>query len=214
MAIRKEEAQNATDRAAHQAGDEQHRGAHEAVDATRRMAESAADQSKRMGETAGEQGKRSAEATAEAVRNVTQFGRDQSQRTAEMAQQGVREAANMLGAAGKSYGEIAEHSRANVEAALHSGARIARGLQEMGWEVARFSQDTLRSGFKAASDILHCRSLEDVVEVQSHFVQESLDRAIDQQARLLRLSRAAADEAEQVILHRPHGAAPGAQARQ
>ncbi|GEM_PF-2719815 len=200
MAIKREDAQNAADRAAQQAINEGLHGGQEAADATRRVNETAADQSKR-----------SAESAMDATRNVAQFGREQAQRTAAAAEQGVKQAADVIGAAGKSYGEIAEHSRGNVEAAMQSSARIARGLQEMGWEVARFSQDSLRSGLRVASEMMHCRSIEDMVEVQSHFVQESLDRVLDQQTRILRLSRTTADEAEQAIVsHKREG---GAEAR-
>lgn len=196
MAIKREDAQSPAERAAQPAAGEGQRVGEEAADATRRVGEAATDQ-----------GKRTAESAAEATRNVGQFGREQAQRAADVAQEGVSEAASALDAASKSYGDIAEQSRGNMEAALHSSTRIARGLQEMGWEVARFSQDTLRSGLRVASNMMHCRSLEDVVEVQSHFVQESMDRVLDQQARLLRLSRAAADEAEQAIVshQREHG---------
>ena len=213
MAIKREDAQNAADRAAQQAINEGLHGGQETADATRRMNESAAEQGKRgtesamdatrrMSESAAEQGKRGAESAMDATRNVAQFGREQAQRGAAAAEQGVKQAADVIGAAGKSYGEIAEHSRGNMEAAMQSSARLARGLQEMGWEVARFSQDSLRSGLRAASEMMHCRSIEDVVEVQSHFVQESLDRVLDQQTRILRLSRTTADEAEQAIVSR------------
>lgn len=195
MAVKKEEAQSAADRAAQQGlgvGQEGQRAGEQAADATRRLGEESA-------RAASEEGRRTTEAAADASRNIAQFGREQAQRTAEAAEQSVREAANVLGASAKSYGEIAEQSRGSVEAVMHSSARIARGLQEMGWEVARFSQDSMRTGLRIASDMMHCRSLEDVVEVQTHFVRETMDRALDQQARLLRLSRAAAEEAEQAI---------------
>lgn len=213
MAIKKEEAQNAADRAAQQGlglAQEGNRKSEEAADATRRFGEESrrafdatAEEGRRTmqsaGQAAGEEGKRTADAAAEATRNVAQFSRDQAQRTADAAQQSVHQAASVLGASAKSYGELAELSRGDAEAVMQSSARIARGLQEMGWEVARFSQDTLRCGLRTASDMMHCRSLEDMVEAQSSFVRETMDRALDQQARMLRLSRAAAEEAERAI---------------
>lgn len=191
MAVRKDEAQNAADRAAQQGlgiGQEGERAGEQAADATRRFGEEAS--------RSAEQGRRGAE---EMTRNIAQFGRDQAQRTTDAAQQGARQAADMLGASARSYGEIAEQSRGNVEAVIQSSARIARGIQEMGWEVARFGQDSFRSSLQVASEMMHCRSLEDVVQVQSDYVREAMDRALEQQAKLLRLSRAAAEEAEQAI---------------
>ena len=211
----KRDAADATRRMNEAAAEQGKRGAESAMDASRRVSETAAEQGKRGAEsamdatrrisgTAADQGKRGTESAMDATRNVAQFSREQAQRGAAAAEQGVKQAADVIGAAGKSYSEIAEQSRGNMEAAMQSSARIARGFQEMGWEVARFSQDTLRSGLRAASEMMHCRSIEDMVEVQSHFVQESLDRVLDQQTRILRLSRTTADEAEQAIVSHKH----------
>src|SRR6476659_148027 len=76
---------------------------------------------------------------------------------------------------------------------------LARGFQEASNEVLRFIQDRLTKNVDSLNRLAGCRSVQDVVAVQSELVRETLWQVIDANKRVAELSLRIADEAARAV---------------
>lgn len=158
-----------------------------------------AEEAGRTAETAQREGEKAARAAS----RVASTGMDQA------ADFGLRQAdrlRTMLGNPAEAYREIAGDG--DMDAILQSGARLARGMQDVGWEMMQFSQQSLRMQLKAANDLMTCRSIEDMVQVQRDLMRESVDSLLQESAKLLELSSNVATDALDPLSQRGQGGGP------
>lgn len=160
-----------------------------------------------------DQGRQAAESVAEEGRSTAQAGARAGSQAAEAAQQGMEAAAEtgrqqtdqlrvLAAESTKAYEDVAEYSKDDVDAIMQSGARLAKGMQEMSWEMMNYTQQSLRMGLRAANDMMECRSVEDLVAVQRDFVKETVDVFLSESAKLLQLSSRVANDAVSPINER------------
>jgi len=76
---------------------------------------------------------------------------------------------------------------------------LARGFQEASNEVLRFVQDRLTKNVDSLNRLAGCRSVQDVVAVQSELVRDTLWQVIDANKRVAELSLRIADEAARAV---------------
>ena len=136
-------------------------------------------------QASAEFGRRQGDAQARATMNE---GAETAQRQSERLQ-------SIMGASTRALQGVTDTSRGDVDAMMQSSARLARGLQEMGWEVMHFTQESIRRGLRAANDMMECRSVEDYVGVQREFMRETVEELMNESAKLLNLSSRAAFDA-------------------
>lgn len=130
--------------------------------------------------------------TAETGRRLT----DQTlNRMEDMAERQEQQGRTLLAASTEAYRELTDFSRADLDALLQSGARLAQGLQEVGWEVTNLTQQTVRLGLQLASNLLECRTMEDMVGVHRDFIKETVDTVLAESARIFSVSSRVASEA-------------------
>ncbi|MBI2236428.1 MAG: phasin family protein [Magnetospirillum sp.] len=135
----------------------------------------------RKAETGGESASRMA---TQGISNVTEFGR----RSTDQMQQFVT-------AGARAYRDITDVSKDDVDAIMQTGAKLAKGMQDMTWEVMQYSQHSLRLGMRTANDLMGCRSMEDMMQLGREFMRESVDTFLQESARLLEMSSNVATEA-------------------
>ncbi len=151
--------------------------------------------------------------TGEATQQAAGFVRRTAEQTAGIADRELRQAAEMMRQGGQdvskllalptlAYQDLAEHSQADFGALVQSSARLARGIQEMGWEASQLTQESVRLGMQLANDLLECRSVEDLVNRQRDFLKESVEVVLSGSARLLTLSSRVANDAASPINQR------------
>lgn len=133
-----------------------------------------------------EQAARAAEDVTRAVRDAADAGRDM-RRAGERRQ--TERLHNLMSASTRAYRDVADTSKEDVDAIMQSGARLAQGMQDVGWEMMNFTQESLRCSLRAANDLLECRSVEDLVAVQRDYVKESIDILLSESAKLLLTAR-------------------------
>jgi hypothetical protein len=122
--------------------------------------------------------------TAQGVSNVTEFGR----RSTDQMQQFVT-------AGARAYRDMTDVSKDDVDVLMQSGAKLAKGMQEIGLEMMQYSQHSLRLGMRTANDLMGCRSVEDMMQLSREFMRESVDTFLQESARLLEISSTVASEA-------------------
>ena len=144
------------------------------------------------GESALQQTEDAIRRTADSGRRVADRG--QTRMRELLHQQGGREQ-TLLNASTQAYRELTDFSRADLDALLQSSARLAQGLQEVGWEVTNITQKSMRLGMQLASNLMECRTIEDMVGVHRDFVKETVDTMLAESARILSVSSRVASEA-------------------
>jgi hypothetical protein len=166
--------------------------------------------------TAEEATGRFADMAPQAGRQGSDMGKQVADQTASFADRELRQAADMMRQQGEqvrlmfslpteAYRSLTDYSKADIDAMLQSSARLARGLQEMGWEVTQFTQQSVRLSMQLANDLMECRTVEDMVSRQTDFVRESVDVLLSGSARLLSMSSRVTSDAVSPLNERMGG---------
>ncbi|HIJ64028.1 MAG TPA: phasin family protein [Rhodospirillaceae bacterium] len=130
--------------------------------------------------------------TAETNRRLADHG---ISRVGDLARRQEEQGQTLLTASTQAYRELTDFSRADLDALLQSSARLAQGLQEVSWEISNLTQQSVRLGMQLASNLMECRTVEDMVGVQRDFVKETVDTLLAESARIFSMSSRVASDA-------------------
>jgi hypothetical protein len=157
------------------------------------------------------------EATQEAAESVAgtfragfEIPQQVTQTAQRTVQSGLETAANvalrssdemmrLLGWSGEQTQEVAGRTVQSLEAVAQSSAVLAGGIQEISREWVRLAQERMRSNVDGLNALAQCRSLQDLVAVQTDLVRGNLQRMIDNTRRIAEMSLEVAEEAATTI---------------
>lgn len=108
--------------------------------------------------------------------------------TADLGRRQAEQARTLLGAGTRLYSDVGQVSRGDMENMIETGARLAKGAQDVSWEVMHYTQQSLQAGMRCANELMTCRTVEDMLQVQRNFVRQSVDSMLQESVRLLELS--------------------------
>jgi hypothetical protein len=181
------------------------------------IAETVEDEMANIDETKRSEARRSRE-QVEAVQRVTEDVADTLRAGVESAQtmaQAMQEAvSNSLGAfselARRSTGQtldqpdgttrgLTEEAAHNLRAVAQSSTVLTRGLQEVSREVVSRSQQRLQRNLDGLQALARCRSMTDLVEVQSSLLRDNLEQTLENSRRLAELTLQMTDEATKTV---------------
>jgi len=159
----------------------------------------AADEAARTARTVTDEAARAARAGADVLRSSTEAARETVQSGLNTANQTFQrmtdQVAQVMGFNGPQSEELARRSSQNLQAVTQASTVLARGFQEASNEALRFVQDRLTKNVDSLNRLAGCRSVQDVVAVQSELVRDTLWQVIDANKRVAELSLRIADEA-------------------
>ena len=168
----------------------------DATNEAARTARTAIDQAARVGEQA-------ARAAADGFRHSAATARDTFQSGLNTAAQSFQRATDqftqVLGFNGPHSEELARRSSQNFEAVSQASSVLVKGAQDVSREWLGLAQERIRTNIEAVNRIAGCRSVQDVLTVQSDLVRDNLQQAIDTSRRVAELSVRVASEAAQTI---------------
>lgn len=134
---------------------------------------------------AGRQARHMGEAVAEAgMTQATELSRRQGEQVQAL-----------MGVGSRLYGDLGEASRGDVDVLVQTSARLAKGMQDVTWEVMNYTQQSLQLGMKTANEMMTCRTIEDMLNVHRNFVRQSVDSLLQEGVRLMELSNGIGYEA-------------------
>jgi hypothetical protein len=181
------------------------------------IAETVEDEMANIDETKRSEARRSRE-QVEAVQRVTEDVADTLRAGVESAQtmaQAMQEAvSNSFGAfselARRSTGQtldqpdgttrgLTEEAAHNLRAVAQSSTVLTRGLQEVSREVVSRSQQRLQRNLDGWQALARCRSITDLVEVQSSLLRDNLEQTLESSRRLAELTLQMTDEATKTV---------------
>ena len=163
-----------------------------APDAIRQMSERTADQTRRMGETAVEAGQEVARAgadllqqNAETLQSTLRFGLDMA--TAVMGRS-TDHVSRAFGLSGDEVQQSTERAARNAATILHSSTALAKGMKGVSQEYFAFLRHQIENSMERMNELWRCRTPQDVAAVQSDFMRESVESAMESSQRIADMS--------------------------
>jgi phasin family protein len=166
-----------------------------------------ADRMARAGQAATERVSSTVEQTARASAEVFQKGtetaRSSLQSGLETAKQGFQrmndQFTQVLGFSGPQAEELTRRSSENIQALTEAGSVLAKGAQDVSREWLGYAQDRQAKNMECFKRLTGCRSVQDLMTVQSDLVRDSFQALIATNKRVAELSlRFATDAATRV----------------
>ena len=87
----------------------------------------------------------------------------------------------------------------NLRAAAQSGTALARGFQDISREAFELSQRRWQRNLEGLNALARCRSLPDLVAVQSSLIRDNLEQTVENSRRMAELTLQMADEASRTV---------------
>jgi hypothetical protein len=94
---------------------------------------------------------------------------------------------------------LTEEAAHNLRAVAQSSTVLTRGLQEVSREVVSRSQQRLQRNLDGWQALARCRSMTDLVEVQSSLLRDNLEQTLENSRRLAELTLQMTDEATKTV---------------
>jgi hypothetical protein len=94
---------------------------------------------------------------------------------------------------------LTEEAAHNLRAVAQSSTVLTRGLQEVSREVVTRSQQRLQRNLDGLQALARCRSMTDLVEVQSSLLRDNLEQTLENSRRLAELTLQMTDEATKTV---------------
>ena len=130
-----------------------------------------------MTEAKGRQQGAAAETKSAAETLVRNTGIEARQMTERLAEQ-----------ARDSIGRASAASAATASAAMRTGSSLAEGVQEITSAWAHYAEDVMRQTSEASRALIGCRSLAEMIEVQSRLVRGNLQAFLDQSTKIAEIA--------------------------
>jgi hypothetical protein len=185
----------------------------EPMEAAARTVDRAAETGQRRTEEAARAAEKVVDKSAEASRAAARANSEILRTQMETAQQAMRSTleTGMRGLEGltqnvsRAFGvaspdaNLAEQSARNVQAVSQASTALARGAQDASRAWFDLTQKTVRTNLEALSELAGCRSVQEVVALQSRVVRDNLGQAIESGEAIARASTDAIREAGRAI---------------
>jgi hypothetical protein len=94
---------------------------------------------------------------------------------------------------------LSEEAAHNLRAVAQSGTALARGLQDVSREVVSRSQKRLQRNLDGLQSLARCRSMTDLVEMQSSLLRDNLEQTVENSRRIAELTIQMAEEATRTV---------------
>jgi len=108
----------------------------------------------------------------------------------------------MMGPFGRSESDaqgVTEQTSQNLRAVAQSSAALARGIQDVTREVFELSQKRWQTNLDGLNQLASCRSLTDLMALQSSLIRSNLEQTINNSRRIAELTAQVADEATRTV---------------
>jgi phasin family protein len=94
---------------------------------------------------------------------------------------------------------LTEEASQNLRTAAQAGTALAHGFQEISREAFELSQRRWQRNLDALNALARCRSLQDLVAVQSGLIRDNLEQTVENSRRMAELTIQMADEATKTM---------------
>jgi phasin family protein len=120
-------------------------------------------------------------------------------RVTDQFQRATDQFTQVFGVAGPQAEEMARRASRNIEAVSQASTVLTKGAQELSREWFDLIRDQFAKHLDAMNRVAGCRSLQDLVSVQSEIVRDRLGEAVNSSRRIAEVSFRITDEAARII---------------
>lgn len=117
----------------------------------------------------------------------------------EMARRSTGQALQMFGRSGGEPQGLTGHGSDNVKSVARSNTVLTQGIQDLSREWLELSQKRLQTNLDGLNALARCRSVNDIVTVQSSLIRDNLEQTVDNSRRMAELTMQLADEATRTV---------------
>jgi hemerythrin-like domain-containing protein len=117
----------------------------------------------------------------------------------EMTRRSTREVTQGFSATGGDVQGLTEQASQNLRVAAQSAAALARSFQDISREAFEMSQRRWQRNLEGLNALARCRSLQDLVAVQSSLIRDNLEQTVENSRRLAERTIQMADEAARTV---------------
>ena len=174
------------------ANSDQTKQAAEAARIARVVTDEAADAGQHTARASADIAQRNAETARQTMQSALSMATDVAERSAAQF-------AHAFGFSGEKATETARQSSRNIEAVAEASTVLAQGFQDISHEWASLAQNRLKRNLDGFSELLGCRTLQDLIAVQSSLMRDNLELLVNNSRRLAEMSVQVATEAAQKI---------------
>jgi len=147
-----------------------------------------------------------ARASADVFRKANEAARDSARSGLETATQGFQRLTDqftqVLGFSGPQSEELTRRSSENVQAVTEASTVITKGAQELSREWLNIAQDRHAKNIDGIKRLAGCRSVQDLIAVQSDLLRDGVQELISTNKRFAEFSVRLANEAAQPFQNR------------
>jgi hypothetical protein len=164
----------------------------------RNAGQAARETAEATGKVVNEAGDRTSGTTVDGVERVTRTAADAAQRTIQAAAGSAEsmaeamaesfDAETIIATTRESLAVAARTQRQALTSIERSGGSMLTGLTEMQKKIAEFISERIRQDLETQQELLRCRTLNEVREVQSRFFRTTLDQYSTEATKLMQLS--------------------------
>lgn len=147
-------------------------------------------------------GETNAEQMAEISRQSRRAAEENIAQATELGRRQTEQMRTLMSAGNRLSGQMGQVAQGDVDTFVQTGTRLAKGVQDMSWEMMSYTQQSLQLGLRTANDLMTCRTVEDMLKVHSNFVRQSMDTFLQESAKLMDMSTSVAGEATTPIQQR------------
>lgn len=113
----------------------------------------------------------------------------------ELARQSTGQAMQMFNRPSGDGRGLPEEASTNLKALAQSNTVLVRGFQDLSREWFELGQRRLQTNLEGLNALARCRTMNDLVAVQSSLIRDNLEQTVDNSRRLAELTMQLADEA-------------------
>jgi hypothetical protein len=128
----------------------------------------------------------------ESVRSILNAG-------AEGAERSAQQVVSLFGISGERSEGIARRSADTIKAVARASTTVTYGLQDLSQEWLTVVQEQAQRSIDAVGELSRCRSIADLIAVQSELVRENVRQAMVGARRIAEASTRIADEANRSL---------------
>src|SRR6266540_2762708 len=117
-----------------------------------------------------------------------------SQKSTEAGREGTRQAE----AAWRTGENLQRTAQSTLDTMAQCGTVLARGAQEISSEWIKLAGNRLQRNLQGLQELAHCRTVPEVVSVQSRLVRENMEQMLNNSRRIAEISLQVTKEASEV----------------
>jgi len=144
----------------------------------------------------------SQEAVEKIVKTNTEVAKKGVEKAVEMGEEQFAAAAKASADAYKGYEDVVAFSKSNIDAFVKSNEILSNGVKDLNTTIMQLAQANLDETVAIAQKLMGCKSVNEIVEIQSTVVKSQYEKAISESRKISEQTVKLAENASKPLAER------------